>query len=162
MAAHGTAGNGTAGNGTAADGEGRPRRPAARPTERGRPRAEPGESGLRGLIGSGRSRVSRDAAMRARDVAHPTDADLAAADRTLVIRRRPGPPPERSPLPAVLGGPGRPGRTERGRPGRGRRETAEAREPAPGREAAGTAETAAKGAARGRARPESGGRPTTG
>jgi hypothetical protein len=46
------------------------------------------ERGLRGLVGGGSSQVSVGAAMRARDAARPTDADLAAAERDLVIVRR--------------------------------------------------------------------------
>jgi hypothetical protein len=46
------------------------------------------ERGLRGLVGGGSSQVSVAAAMRARDAARPTDADLEAAERDLVIVRR--------------------------------------------------------------------------
>jgi hypothetical protein len=46
------------------------------------------ERGLRGLVGSGSSQVSVDAALRARDAARPTDDHLADADRNLVIVRR--------------------------------------------------------------------------
>jgi hypothetical protein len=46
------------------------------------------ERGLRGLIGAGASQVSPGAALRARDAARPTDADLAAAEAGLVIVRR--------------------------------------------------------------------------
>jgi hypothetical protein len=46
------------------------------------------ERGLRGLVGSGSSQVSVGAAMRARDAARPTDADLAEAEERLVIVRR--------------------------------------------------------------------------
>ncbi|GIG91963.1 hypothetical protein [Plantactinospora endophytica] len=46
------------------------------------------ERGLRGLIGSGASQVSVAAAMRARDAARPTDADLAEAAERLVLVRR--------------------------------------------------------------------------
>jgi hypothetical protein len=46
------------------------------------------ERGLRGLVGGGSSQVSVGAALRARDAARPTDADLAAAERDLVIVRR--------------------------------------------------------------------------
>ncbi|KUL24204.1 hypothetical protein ADL15_44070 [Actinoplanes awajinensis subsp. mycoplanecinus] len=46
------------------------------------------ERGLRGLVGSGSSQVSVGAALRARDAARPSDEDLAAADRDLVIVRR--------------------------------------------------------------------------
>lgn len=46
------------------------------------------ERGLRGLIGSGASQVSVTAAMRARDAARPTEADLAEAAERLVLVRR--------------------------------------------------------------------------
>ncbi|WP_128423098.1 hypothetical protein [Frankia sp. EI5c] len=41
---------------------------------------------LRGLVGPGRSRLSLSAAMRARDVARVTEADLAWAEETVVLR----------------------------------------------------------------------------
>lgn len=46
------------------------------------------ERGLRGLVGSGSSQVGISAAMRARDAARPTEADLAEAQERLVIVRR--------------------------------------------------------------------------
>lgn len=46
------------------------------------------ERGLRGLVGAGASQVSVRAALRARDAARPTGADLAAAEEELVIVRR--------------------------------------------------------------------------
>jgi hypothetical protein len=46
------------------------------------------ERGLRGLVGSGSSQVSVGAALRARDAARPTDAQLAEADESLTIVRR--------------------------------------------------------------------------
>jgi hypothetical protein len=46
------------------------------------------ERGLRGLVGAGSSQVSVTAAMRARDAARPTDADLATAEAELVIVKR--------------------------------------------------------------------------
>ena len=46
------------------------------------------ERGLRGLVGSGSSQVSVGAALRARDAARPTDAQLADADANLTIVRR--------------------------------------------------------------------------
>lgn len=46
------------------------------------------ERGLRGLVGSGASQVGITAALRARDAARPTDADLAEAEERLVIVRR--------------------------------------------------------------------------
>jgi hypothetical protein len=46
------------------------------------------ERGLRGLVGSGASQVGPRAALRARDASRPTDDDLAAAERDLVIIRR--------------------------------------------------------------------------
>ncbi|MFI5936962.1 hypothetical protein [Actinoplanes sp. NPDC051494] len=49
---------------------------------------EQSERGLRGLVGSGSSQVSVTAAMRARDAARPSEADLAAAESELSIVRR--------------------------------------------------------------------------
>nr|WP_239088460.1 hypothetical protein [Planosporangium mesophilum] len=46
------------------------------------------ERGLRGLVGGGSSQVSIGAALRARDAARPTEADLVAAEEELVIVRR--------------------------------------------------------------------------
>lgn len=46
------------------------------------------ERGLRGLVGSGSSQVSVTAALRARDAARPTEAELATAESDLVIIRR--------------------------------------------------------------------------
>jgi hypothetical protein len=46
------------------------------------------ERGLRGLVGGGSSQVSVTAALRARDAARPTEADLATAAAELVIVRR--------------------------------------------------------------------------
>jgi hypothetical protein len=42
---------------------------------------------LRGIVGSGGSRVSLDAATRAREVSAPTADDLAAAERAVVLKR---------------------------------------------------------------------------
>jgi hypothetical protein len=47
-----------------------------------------GERGLRGLVGGGSTQVSVAAAMRARDAARPTDAEIAAAEATLTIVHR--------------------------------------------------------------------------
>jgi hypothetical protein len=55
------------------------------------------ERGLRGLVGSGSSQVSVGAALRARDAARPTDADLAEAAEQLVIVRRNWQPREELP-----------------------------------------------------------------
>src|ERR1700742_3675569 len=44
------------------------------------------KDGLGGLVGSGPSRVGTDGAMRARDVARPSAAELAAAEEELVSR----------------------------------------------------------------------------
>jgi hypothetical protein len=44
------------------------------------------KDGLGGLVAAGPSRVGIDGAMRARDVARPSAADLAAAKKELVIR----------------------------------------------------------------------------
>jgi len=57
------------------------------------------ERGLRGLVGGGASQVSVAAALRARDAARPTDADLAAAEEELVIVRRGWVPREELPRP---------------------------------------------------------------
>jgi hypothetical protein len=46
------------------------------------------ERGLRGLVGSGSSQVGTGAALRARDGARPTAADLAEAEARLVVVRR--------------------------------------------------------------------------
>lgn len=56
-----------------------------------------GERGLRGLVGSGSSQVSVGAALRARDAARPSDAQLADADENLVIVRRNWTPREELP-----------------------------------------------------------------
>jgi hypothetical protein len=55
------------------------------------------ERGLRGLVGSGSSQVSVGAALRARDAARPTEADLADADANLTIVRRNWTPREELP-----------------------------------------------------------------
>jgi hypothetical protein len=44
------------------------------------------KDGLGGLVAAGPSKVGIDGAMRARDVAKPSAADLAAAEKELVIR----------------------------------------------------------------------------
>jgi hypothetical protein len=63
--------------------------PGSRPTSgAGAGGDDQSERGLRGLVGSGSSQVSVGAAMRARDAARPSDAQLAAADTDLVIVRR--------------------------------------------------------------------------
>jgi hypothetical protein len=58
------------------------------------------ERGLRGLVGGGASQVSVVAALRARDAARPTDADLLAAEQDLVIVKRGWVPREELPRPA--------------------------------------------------------------
>jgi hypothetical protein len=55
------------------------------------------ERGLRGLVGSGSSQVSVNAALRARDAARPTDEHLARAEEQLVIVRRNWTPREELP-----------------------------------------------------------------
>jgi hypothetical protein len=82
----------------AADAEGDGGERGPRPARSGVPRRPgpaggPGderesERGLRGLVGSGSSQVSVGAALRARDAARPTEAQLADADENLVIVRR--------------------------------------------------------------------------
>ncbi|WP_250285744.1 MULTISPECIES: hypothetical protein [unclassified Frankia] len=96
---NGRAGNGEADNDRAADGPG-PRRAAPEHPGNGqqgqqgqqdRPgrRRNTGDPGLRALIGAGRSRLPPGTAMRARDIARPGPDDLADAERSVVIRRRP-------------------------------------------------------------------------
>jgi hypothetical protein len=66
----------------------------------GRPRPATGdevERGLRGLVGSGSSQVSVGAALRARDAARPTDAQIADAEQNLAIVRRNWTPREELP-----------------------------------------------------------------
>jgi hypothetical protein len=55
------------------------------------------ERGLRGLVGSGSSQVGVGAALRARDAARPSEAELADADANLVIVRRNWTPREELP-----------------------------------------------------------------
>ncbi|MEH1129955.1 hypothetical protein [Micromonospora sp. CPCC 206061] len=69
-----------------------PESPPAPPARVG-PEDREAERGLRGLVGSGSSQVGTSAAMRARDAARPTDADLAEAEERLVIVRRNWVPP---------------------------------------------------------------------
>lgn len=52
------------------------------------------DRGLRGLVGAGASQLTVSAAMRARDAARPTEADLAAAEVQVVIVHRNWIPPE--------------------------------------------------------------------
>ena len=73
----------------------RPGGPGATRPPRGRPTSGAGtnggddtERGLRGLVGSGSSQVSVGAALRARDAARPTEAQLAEAEAHLPIVRR--------------------------------------------------------------------------
>jgi hypothetical protein len=67
---------------------------AASPPRRAeRKRAEPGERGLRDLVGAGPSQLGVSGALRGRDVNRPTDEDLAEAERTIVIVRRGWKPP---------------------------------------------------------------------
>jgi hypothetical protein len=47
-----------------------------------------GERGLRGLVGGGSTQVSVTTAMRARDAARPSDADIADAQARLTIVHR--------------------------------------------------------------------------
>ncbi|AEH08962.1 MULTISPECIES: hypothetical protein [Protofrankia] len=87
--------SGRSDSGTAADG------PGPRPTAPDHPgsgqqsqqdktgRRNTGDPGLRALIGAGRSRLPPGTAMRARDIARPDPDDLAEAERSVVIRRRP-------------------------------------------------------------------------
>ncbi|SNQ47583.1 conserved hypothetical protein [Frankia canadensis] len=92
------------------------------PTDRpARPRPAPGgdvDGQLRGLIGAGRSRLPPTSAMRARDVDRPTEADLADAERTVVLRRGPHPAPRPADGDGARAGAGRPRRGGARRPRR--------------------------------------------
>ncbi len=46
------------------------------------------ERGLRELVGAGPSQLSLSRALRARDLNRPTDAELAEAEREVVVTRR--------------------------------------------------------------------------
>jgi hypothetical protein len=81
---------------------GRPRRRPDKVADNlGRRRDDPARRGgdaegaLRSLIGSGKSRLPPSVAMRARDVARPTDADAAQAEAELVLRFSHPPPTRR-------------------------------------------------------------------
>ena len=67
-----------------------PRPPGSRPTSGAGAGGDDREAerGLRGLVGSGSSQVSVGAALRARDAARPTEAQLADAEQDLTIVRR--------------------------------------------------------------------------
>ncbi|MGW1059444.1 hypothetical protein [Micromonospora rubida] len=71
------------------------------PRRRGGPAGEErdGERGLRSLVGPGASQVGPLAALRARDAARPTDADLAEAEARVVVVRRNWVPREDLPRP---------------------------------------------------------------
>ncbi|HEV7193096.1 MAG TPA: hypothetical protein VGN35_07790 [Jatrophihabitantaceae bacterium] len=62
------------------------------PRKRGAPR-DSGDRGLRDLVGSGPSQLGVEGALRGRDVNRPTEDDLDAAERDLVIVRRHWTPP---------------------------------------------------------------------
>lgn len=66
---------------------GKGRRPARDANDRA------GDRGLHDLVGSGRSAVGVEGALRARDVNRPSDEDFAEAERDLVIIRRHWRPP---------------------------------------------------------------------
>jgi hypothetical protein len=67
-----------------------PRSPGSRPTSGAGVGGDDREAerGLRGLVGSGSSQVSVGAALRARDAARPTEAQLADAEQNVTIVRR--------------------------------------------------------------------------
>jgi hypothetical protein len=70
------------------------RNDGGRRDEAGRGSGRESERGWRELAGSAPSQVGLGGALRARDVARPTAADLAAAERTVVVVRRQWQPPE--------------------------------------------------------------------
>lgn len=78
----------------AADTKAEPAPPATKAARRRRPARDTGtERGLRDLVGAGRSELGVDGALRGRDVNRPTEQDLAAAERDVVIVRRNWKPP---------------------------------------------------------------------
>jgi hypothetical protein len=70
---------------------------AASPAKTRRRKAQPdgGERGLRDIVGAGHSQLGVSGALRARDLNRPTDDDLAAAERDVVVVRRNWKPDER-------------------------------------------------------------------
>jgi len=72
-------------------GSGKPAEKAADKSERAE-KVDKVERGLRGLVGAGPSQVPISAAMRARDAARPTEADLVAAEELPIVRRNYVPP----------------------------------------------------------------------
>lgn len=75
------------------------RPPVRRPRATGAPAPAPireATGGLRGLVGAGPTQLPPAIAMRARDASRPTDEDIAAAERDLVIVRRHWTPPDSS------------------------------------------------------------------
>jgi hypothetical protein len=77
---------------TAARPEGRHQERGTEKPRRTDTRLDKSERGLRGLVGAGPSQLSISAAMRARDAARPTAADIAAAEDLPIIRRNYIPP----------------------------------------------------------------------
>lgn len=67
--------------------------PAGRRRRKHRDGSEQGDRGLRDLVGAGSSQLGVEGALRGRDVNRPTDDDLAAAERDIVIVRRNWSPP---------------------------------------------------------------------
>jgi hypothetical protein len=49
---------------------------------------DPGEGGLRDIVGGGSSQLGVEGALRGRDVNRPTEQDLAEAERDVVLVRR--------------------------------------------------------------------------
>nr|MDT0666625.1 hypothetical protein [Micromonospora sp. DSM 115978] len=78
------------------------RGPARRRSTEPHRRDDP-DRALRGLVGAGESKLPPAVAMRARDVARPTDDDVAAAEAELVLRYARPLAAEPAPLPTVLG-----------------------------------------------------------
>ena len=67
---------------------------SGRREDSGRGHGRDSERGWRELAGSSPSQVGLGGALRARDVARPTAAELAAAERAVVVVRRQWQPPE--------------------------------------------------------------------
>ena len=72
-----------------------PHTPPDGPAEATAPRGrrEPTDRGLRDLVGAGPSQLGVEGALRGRDVNRPSDEDIAAAERDIVVVRRHWTPP---------------------------------------------------------------------
>jgi hypothetical protein len=79
-----------------ATGDDAPKRDGApkRPARKARTDPDERDRGMRALVGAGPSQLGVEGALRGRDVNRPTEADLAEAERDVVIVRRHWTPPQ--------------------------------------------------------------------